>query len=92
MHKAIQPSSHNCPMDISDPDLRSSKMCPVFALVDSSFASGMSARLDVSMFLPFATLTDGPVLVYLTVSAVRCGCIIEVVSGCSCGNDGGTVC
>ena len=66
MHKAIQPSSHNCPMDISDPDLRSSKMCPVFALVDSSFASGMSARLDVSMFSPFVTLTDGPVLVYST--------------------------
>ena len=39
----------------------------VFALVDSSFVSGTRARLDVSLLSPFATLTDGPVLVYSTV-------------------------
>ena len=50
-------------MDTRDPDFRSSKMWPVLALVDSSFASGTRARLDVSMLLPFATLTDGPVVV-----------------------------
>ena len=54
-------------MDTRDPDFRSSKMWPVLALVDSSCASGTRARLDVSMLLLFATLTDGPVVVCSTV-------------------------
>jgi hypothetical protein len=41
-------------------------MCPVFAFVDSSFASGTKVRLDVSMLSLFATLTDGLVLVCST--------------------------
>ena len=53
-------------MDFRDPDFRSSKMCPVFAFVDSSFASGTKVRLDVSMLSLFATLTDGLVLVCST--------------------------
>ena len=41
-------------------------MCPTFTLSASSYASGMVARLDVSMFSPLATRTDGPMLVCLT--------------------------
>jgi hypothetical protein len=58
-------------------------------LVDSSFTSGTSVRLDVSMILLFATLTDGPVF---DVSAVRFGCVIEIVPCCACVDGGGAVC
>ena len=58
---ATQTSSHSCPMEIRDPDLRSSKMCPTCASWESLVERGIVARVEGSMLAPFATCMEGPV-------------------------------
>ncbi len=71
MNIAMQSSSHNCPIEISDPDLMSLNMCPVVAAWDNSGASGTIALLVGLMMVPFATLTLGPDMVGTML--VQCG-------------------
>jgi hypothetical protein len=58
-------------MEMREPDLRSSKMCPILACSDSSGAKGTVTRLVVSMFCPLATWTEGPLVVRRIL--VQCG-------------------
>jgi hypothetical protein len=61
--RAMQSSSQSWPMDMREPDFRSSKMCPTLACWDSSGAKGTMALFVVSIFCPLATWTDGPFVV-----------------------------
>lgn len=60
LNMATQSSSHNCPIEMRDPDLMSLKMCPVFAALESSGAKGMMAFCVGLIMWPLATLTRGP--------------------------------
>ena len=48
-------------MEIRDPDLRSSNMCPTCASWESFAERGIVARVEGSMLAPFATCTEEPV-------------------------------
>ena len=52
---------HSCPMEIRDPDLRLSKMCPTCPSWGSLAERGIVAQVEGSMLAPFATCTEGPV-------------------------------
>ena len=61
MNIATQSSSHICPMEIREPDLRSSKMCLNCASWESLMEKGIVARVEGLILAPFATCTEGPV-------------------------------
>ena len=58
---ATQSSSHSCPMEIRDPDLRSSKMYLTCASWESSVERGVVAQVEDSKLAPFATCSEVPV-------------------------------
>ena len=58
---ATQSSSHSCQLEIRDPDLRSSKMCPTCTSWEILVERGIVARVEGSMLALFATCTEGPV-------------------------------
>ena len=57
---AMQLSSQSCPMEIREPDWRSSNMCASWAREDNWEASCKVARLVGRMVWPLATDTIGP--------------------------------
>ena len=61
MNITIQSSSHSCPMEIRDPDLRSLKMCLTCASWEILVERRISARVKGLMVAPFATCMEGPV-------------------------------
>ena len=56
-----QSSSCNCPMEIRDPDSRSSKMCPTCDHWEILAEREIVAIVEGSMLASFATCTEGPV-------------------------------
>ena len=50
-----------CPMEIRDPDLRSSKMYLTCASWGSLVERGVVPRVEGSSLEPFATCTEGPI-------------------------------
>ena len=68
---AVQLSSHSWPIERSDSDFRSLKMCASVAALDKEGASGIVAALCGIIVWPFATRTCGPVDVLLML--MQCG-------------------
>ena len=58
---ATQSLFHSCPMEIRDPDLRSSNMCLACTYWESLVERGIVAQVKSLMLAPFATCTEGPV-------------------------------
>ena len=68
---AVQLSSQSWPIERSDSDFRSLKMCASVAALDREGASGRVAALCGIIVWPFATCTCGPVDVFLML--MQCG-------------------
>ena len=58
---ATQSSPHSCPMVITDPDLRSLKMCLTCASWGSLVEGRIVAQVESSMLVLFTICTKGPV-------------------------------
>lgn len=66
MKRAIQSSSHNCPMEMRLPVFRSGRMWAFLALRDNLFENGSVASVVDFMVPPFAACTSGPCRVGFT--------------------------
>ncbi len=71
LNMATQSLSHSWPMERSDPDLRSLKMCAVVACFVNVGAKGSCACVCGVIMFPLATFTLGPLLV--RVMSLQCG-------------------
>ena len=62
----MQSPSQSFPMDMSEPDFKSSKTCPSRAAGDSVVGNGRVADCFAVIVSPFATVTRGPKAVFST--------------------------
>ena len=68
---AMQSSSHNCPMEISDPLCRLLKLYATRACLENACGNGREAFLVGDIILPSATLTKGPIVFDTSLHTVK---------------------